>query len=123
MLLTKKNYRKIAEELEFLNRGLPDWEQNPIIGLGKKCEIYELAKLLKEKIDKFGLEIVLPKNAKMVCVAYTQYPDKEGYDVFGFSCFIGNPEKINYKIRYCGLCGDVNTIDVTSQKHVKFFVR
>lgn len=122
MLKTRKYYRQKATELEIFRRGLSGWDDNSVIGVGKKCSLAELEKWLKEKISKSGLQIVDQKNSKMVCIVYAEYPDSEGYDVFGCSCFIGKLPKTP-KISYCGLCGDVNSFYITDTNSVKVFVR
>lgn len=122
LLKTKKYYREKASSLELLSRGLPGFDENPIIGCGKKISLSELKNWLEEKISASGdLKIVAEKDAKMTCVLFAEYPDSEGYDIFGCSCFIGRTDKS--KITYCGLCGDVNTFRFTDTNSVKVFVR
>ncbi len=120
MFRTKRHYLKIAREMQMFQRGIRGWKA---LELRIKIDVSELAEILQEEISKHGLEIVPEENAKMVCVAFTQYPDNSGYDLYGIHCFVGNPSKIDYRVNYCGLMGDVNTVDVTDQEFVRFFVR
>ncbi len=122
LLKTKKFYREKASQLELFSRGLSGFDENPIIGCGKKLGLSELKNWLEEKISATGeLKIVDEKDAKITCVLFAEYPDSEGYDIFGCSCFIGRADKS--KITYCGLCGDVNTFRFTDANSVKVFVR
>lgn len=113
MLKTKNFYRKKASQLELLSIGFPS--------LDEKCSLSELKTWLVEKISASGdLAIVDEKYAKMTCVLFAEYPDSEGYNIFGCSCFVGCTDQ---SIRYCGLCGDVNTLRFTDANSIKVFVR
>lgn len=118
----KKDYRKIAEQIELFSRGFSGWEDNPIMGIGKKCDLNELVKIMEKRISEAGLQI-LPneKKAKLVCIAFTQYPDHEGYDVCGCVCFDAKSKE--YTIKYCGVCGDVNFVNVIAGNHYILYVR
>lgn len=121
LLKTKKFYREMASQLELFSRGFSGFDENPIIGCGKKVSLSELKNWLEEKISASGdLEIVTEKDAKMTCILFAEYPDSHGYDVFGCSCFIGRDDT---KITYCGLGGDVNTFRFTDTNSAKVFVR
>lgn len=122
MLKTKNFYRKKAPQLELLSRGLPGFDENLAIGCGKKCSLSELKTWLVEKISASGdLAIVDEKDAKMTCVLFAEYPDSNGYNIFGCSCFVGRTDQSS--IRYCGLSGDVNTLRFTDANSIKVFVR
>lgn len=122
LLKTKKFYRGKASQLELLSRGLPGFDENLAIGCGRQVSLSELKNWLEEKISASSdLEIVTEKDAKMTCILFAEYPDYEGYNIFGCSCFIGRADKS--KITYCGLCGDVNTFRFTDTNSVKVFVR
>ena len=121
MLKTKKYYRDKAKFLEFLDRGLSGWDTT-LLGITRKYELQELNKLFRKKLFWSDLQIVEEKDAKMTCVLYAAYPDSDGYDILGCSCFIGKvPE--NPTITYCGMCGDVNTFHITKYNSIKLYVR
>lgn len=122
MLKTRKYYREKAESLEFLNRGFSEGWENTGLGVGKRYTLDELSEIAEKEIEKAGLQVVDEKHAKIVCVVFAAYPDNEGYDVYGLSCYT-NKQKPSRGIRYCGFCGDVNSFGFTDENSVKIFAR
>ena len=72
-----------------------------------------------QDIRPYNLKIVKDQQiADYMVILYSEFDNKDGYDCFGYTCYL--KEKKNEfpdvkAIRYCGVCGDVNTLRFNSK--------
>ena len=115
---TKENKREIAEKISFLTRGLSDYSATPGIGIGFTPKsignpFRRLKKMLKEAIRPYNLKIKNePESADYMVILFSEFDNEDGYDCLGYTCYTKSRGKFPEvgAIRYCGVCGDVNTI-------------
>ena len=117
----RKHYERVADTIEIFHRNLHGVDIPEISG--RTVDIDHLITYVESKIEEQGLQVVSKEESKVTIVAFTQYPDREDYDIYGVFCFIGKHNKIDFIINYCGVCGDVNQVNVTSGEHVKFYCK
>ena len=114
------DYKAKCKPIDYFHRDSAGIE---LEGLGKsRVSLESLVERAKEGIKKCGLTIVPRDESRVTIVAFTQYPDHEGYNIYGVLFFIGK-KNINFSITYYGVCGDLNTVDVTKGEHVMFYCK
>lgn len=130
MKKTEKS-RNIAEEISFFTMGLADYAGTPGIGIGFNRKLLgnpfrKLKNILKMRIRPYGLKIVkVPENADYMVVLFAEFDNDDGYDCLGYNCYSkskrGKFPKVE-SIRYCGVCGDVNTLRFTKANSKVMFL-
>ena len=111
--------------------GLSDFASTPGIGIGFTPKsignpFRRLKKKLKKEIKPYDLKIVnSPKTANYKVILIADFDNEDGYDCFGYKCY---PKSKSNKfpeiksISYSGVCGDVNTINLTDKNSQILFL-
>lgn len=122
-MFRSKRYDSFMKAVSFCRCGFSD-SVIPDLGLDfeERKTVAELKERLKLFIDKYKLrEVDNPKKAKITCILYSEFPDSEGYDIVGCTCFKGNKKMIS--ITYSGYGGDVNKLYLTEKNSLTIYVK